>query len=224
MGKPTDDQNRSYYVLVTAGHVLDDIAGDTATLMLRENRDDGGYTEKPWNITIRDRGEKNLYVKLSDVDVAALYVNMPDTLNIAIVPASLLGTDDVFIKYEIHPGDELRCLGYPLGVSSPAGFPILRSGAIASYPIVPTDINKAFYFDFRVFPANSGGPVYFVDHDRVYGGSIHLGETIQFLAGLVTSQLSSRIYNNQFVEVAQVVPASYILKTIALLPVSSPYK
>jgi hypothetical protein len=89
---------------------------------------------------------------------------------------------------------------------------------------VPTTINKHIYFDFRVFEGNSGGPVYFIDHDRVYGGTIHLGQTIQFVLGLVTSQLGSRAYNNQFLDLASVVPARYIRKAIDLLPVSSPYR
>jgi hypothetical protein len=208
---------------VTATHVLDEIVGDTATLMLRKKNADGTYSQRPWAIAIRKDG-KELYVKNPTEDVAVLYVNMPDDLDITIIPIGLLGGDEAFTRYEIYPGDELRCLGYPLYISSPGGFPILRSGAIASYPLVPSELNRQIYFDLRIYEGNSGGPVYFIDLDRIYQGSIHLGETIQFVVGLVSAQLASRVYNNQFVELGVVIPSSFVLKTIDLLPTESPYR
>jgi hypothetical protein len=223
MGKPTPDNKRQYYVLITASHVLENIDGDLGTLKLREKQSDGSYTAKLWNINLRDKGVP-LYVKHKSADVAALHVNMPDDLNVNILPTNLLADDDMLKKFEIHPGDELLCLGFPLLVSSMAGFPILRSGKIASYPIIPTALNNSFYYDFRVFDGNSGGPVYFVGHDRTYGGSVHLGETEQFVVGLVTSRLSSIAYENEKIQLAQVVSSTYIREAIDLLPETSPYK
>jgi hypothetical protein len=223
MGKPTPDNSKYYYVLITAGHVLEEIEGEKGTLTLREKHDDGSYTQKAWNIKLREQ-DKPLYVRHKEVDVVALYVDMPDDLKVPILPIALLADDDILRKFEIHPGDELRCLGFPLFVSAEAGFPILRSGIIVSYPILPTKINKSILFDFNVFEGNSGGPVYFSDHDRIYGGSTHLGESEQFVVGLVTSQLSARLYNNQMLGLASVVPSSFILETISLLPAESPYK
>lgn len=223
IGKPTPDKTKHYYVLITAAHVLEGIDGESGILTLREKHSDGSYAQKPWNVRLRDK-DKALYVKHKDADVAALYVDMPDDLNVQILPVGLLADDELLKKYEIHPGDELLCLGFPLFVSSEAGFPILRSGKIASYPIIPTKVNKSILFDFRVFEGNSGGPVYFVDHGRTYGGVTHLSETVQFVVGLVTAQLSSKVYNNQMLQLATVVPSAYILETIALLPATSPYK
>jgi hypothetical protein len=223
MGKASPDPTKAYYVLITAAHVFGDIEGENGTLTLREKHGDGSYTQKFWNVKLRDK-DTTLYVKHKDLDVAALYVDMPDDLNVSIIPIGLLADDEVLTKFEIHPGDELLCLGFPLFVSSEAGFPILRSGKIASYPITPTKIHKSMLFDFRVFEGNSGGPVYFVDRGRTYGNSAHLGETVQFVVGLVTSQLGSKVYNNQFVQLASVVPSTYIRETIDLLPLTSPYK
>jgi hypothetical protein len=223
MGKPTPDITKQYYVLITAAHVLEDIQGENGTLALREKHNDGSYTVKLWNVKLRDK-DNNLYVNHPNADVVALYVDMPEDLNVPILPITLPGDDEMFAKFEIHPGDELLCLGFPLFVSSDFGFPILRSGKIASYPIIPTKINKRILYDFRVFEGNSGGPVYFVDHDRVYGNNMHLGEIDQFVVGLVTSQIGSKVYNDQLVELAAVVPSSFIRETIDLLPATSPYK
>ncbi len=223
MGKPSPDPTKFYYVLITAAHVLEDIDGDLGTLKLREKQSDESYTQRDWKIRLR-AGDKALYVKHKDADVAALYVSMPNNLKVAILPTNLLADDEVLRKFEIHPGDELLCLGYPLFVSSDSGFPILRSGKIASYPIVPTKVHKTFYFDFPVYEGNSGGPVYFVDHDRNYGGSTHLGETLQFVVGLQTAQRYAPFYNNSLLQLAVVVPATYIREAIELLPATSPYK
>jgi hypothetical protein len=222
MGKPTSDASRLYYVLITAAHVFEGIDGEFGTLTLRERHDDGSYTQRFWNVKLRDK-ERPLYVKNKDADVAALYVDMPDDLNVSILPIGLLADDEILKKYEIHPGDELLCLGFPLFASSADGFPILRSGKIASYPLVPTETYKSWLFDFRVFNGNSGGPVYFVDHSRTYAGSTHIGEVLQFVAGLVTSQLIVTS-NNQALQLGSVVPSTYIRKTIDLLPATSPYK
>ncbi len=223
MGKPTPDKSKYYYVLITAAHVLENIGGENATLTLREKHSDGSYSQKLWNVRLRDK-DKPLYVKHKDADVVALYVDMPDDLNVQILPINLLADDELLKKFEIHPGDELLCLGFPLFVSNDSGFPILRSGKIASYPIVPTEVNKSLLFDFRVFEGNSGGPVYFVDRSRIYGGLTHLGETVQFVVGLVTSQLGAKLFNNQMLQLATVVPSPYIIETIDLLPATSPYK
>jgi hypothetical protein len=122
------------------------------------------------------------------------------------------------------PATNCFVFGFPLFVSSDSGFPILRSGKIASYPIVPTKVNRAILFDFSVFDGNSGGPVYFVDHGRTYGGTTHLGESEQFVVGLVTSQVISKPYNNRPIELASIVPSAFIIETIDLLPAMSPYK
>jgi hypothetical protein len=223
MGKPTPDPAKWYYVLISAAHVLENIGGDVGTLTLRQKQSDGSYTPIQWNIQIRNQNNP-IYVKHPDADVVALYVNMPDDLNAPILPIELLADDDLLRRFEIHPGDELLSLGFPLFVSSDGGFPILRSGKIASYPIVPTKTIKSILFDFRVFEGNSGGPVYFVDHGRTYGGSTHLAETEQFVIGLVTSQLSSKAYNNQMLQLASIVPSVFIKETINLLPETSSYK
>ena len=69
---------------------------------------------------------------------------------------------------------------------------------------------KSFLFDFEVFPGNSGGPVYFVDKSRTYGGTTHMGQTVQFVAGLVARQ-------HEKLRLAVVVPAHFTKQTLTLL-------
>ncbi len=216
VGKPVPgDAGQSYFVLVTAAHVVEQMSGEIATLSLRVPRDNGSYQLVPQGVRIRN-GDKPAYVKHPDADVVAMYAPLPSGYKQPLLSETLLVDDATLNQFEIHPGDILYCLGYPLGAGSPSGFPILRSGPIASYPLTPSKAQKAFYFDFHVFPGNSGGPVYFVDQNRRYGGSTHIGETVHFVVGLVTQMVSA---SAQPLDVAVVVPSAYIRETVDMLPV-----
>jgi hypothetical protein len=223
LGKPTSD-GKAAFVMITAAHVFEDIDGDTGTITFRSKVEEGKFFETPYSINLRHLGVP-LYVKHPDVDVAALYVTMPTEFSSTLLlPIGLLASDEWLKKFEIHPGDELLCLGYPLFASADHGFPILRSGKIASYPLVPAKQHKNWLFDFRVFGGNSGGPVYFVDRNRLYGGTTHLGETIQFVVGLVTSQLNAALVSNRELQIGVVIPAVFIRETLDILPAESPHK
>jgi hypothetical protein len=159
--------------------------------------------------------------------VAALYASLPDEFKpSSFIPTGLLIGDKDLSALEIHPGDELNVLGYPLGYGNVGDFPVLRSGKIASYPLVPTGENPFFLLDFRVFQGNSGGPVYFVQSNRNFQGMTHIG-IVQFVMGLVTEEVSATeqfhgLYENRSetypLGLAKIVPASYITETLSLLP------
>jgi hypothetical protein len=223
VGKGSSDGQTSYFVLVTAAHVFEEILGDIATINVRQKNPDGSYSTSAWNFSLRSNGV-NLFVKHPSVDVAATYVQLPEAYTTIVHVAELLLTnDDDLSKYEIHPGDELFCLGYPLGASGPSGFPILRSGKIASYPLIPTKIHKTWWFDFRVFNGNSGGPVYLIDQSRNYGNNIKLGEKLQIMIGLVTQQVSAdQGQGPRELQLGVVIPAPFIRETMDLLPAAPP--
>jgi hypothetical protein len=228
LGKPLKknlDKPRAFYVLITAAHVLEKMTGNKATLFLRKKV--GNIYEKiPHPITIRDTN-KELWIKHPEADVAAMYVSLPNNIDIALISIDFLADDETFRKHEIHAGDELLCLGYPFSAeANSAGFPILRSGKIASYPIIPAKEMKYFLFDFEVFKGNSGGPVYFVQSGRTIGNSMHVG-TIQFIAGLVSqeyffSEKTKSLYEEQTIlhplALAKIIYAQFIKETIELLP------
>ena len=194
VGEPiTNQPSMGRYVMVTAAHVLSNIAGDKATLGLRLKDDKGRYQPVPYEVRIRENG-KDLWMKHPQADVAAMYVELPSFMQKhgPMFGANLLVDDKRMLEFEIHPGDELLCLGFPNGqAANDMGFPILRSGKIASYPLTPAKEIGPFLYDFEVFEGNSGGPVYFRQTGRLYGGSVHVDVTIQFIAGLVSQQKST---------------------------------
>jgi S1-C subfamily serine protease len=226
MGRPYPNQPlKARYVLITAAHVLEEMQGETALLHLRTKADDGSWTRAPFPLPIRTNNQA-LWRKHPDADVAVMYVRLPHN-SIPVLPTGLLADDTILSDFEIHPGDELQCLGYPLGMeANTEGFPVLRSGKIASYPLLPTDRLKTFLFDFRVFKGNSGGPVYFVESTRTYGGVTHM-ETIHFIIGLVSGeslvqQQISGPYSEEMRQfqlgLAVVVHASLLKQAVNLLP------
>ena len=109
-------------------------------------------------------------------------------------------------------------------------FPILRSGRIASFPLVPTSTTMAFLLDFPVFSGNSGGPVFMFDSNRVYAGSTHIGTT-SLLLGLVSQQknvtetirsLDQTLTKDHSLGIAVVVHASFIRDVMNQLPSPAP--
>jgi len=214
-------------VLITAAHVLEDMTGDAATIYLRvHDPATDTWSERAGRFKIRHSDHTPLWKKHPNADIAVMYVSVPFSPFERVIPTTLLADDDTLKRYTMAPGTELNCLGYPLGDKGPAGFPILRTGVIASFPLVPTRTMKRFLFDFRVFKGNSGGPVYF--RQQSFRGNVGFGPGAQFILGLVTDE---DIYTTpagqkepyegikvQQLSIGWVVYASLIADTINLLP------
>jgi S1-C subfamily serine protease len=238
VGRPIPNSNplRGVLVLVTAAHVLEQIQGDIAVLNLRKKVDEktNSWVRVPLPLKIRANG-KPLWTRHPEADVAVMYLSIPPdapiTPIVAITPL-MFADDEKLTNYEVKPGDELRCLGYPLGnASNDAWFPILRSGRIASYPLLPTDKTKTFLLDLRVFKGNSGGPVFFVERMRPMPHTLGGFTNYHFIMGLVSEEIvypeqsggqySQEIHLTQL-GLAKVVHASLVKQTIEMLPPPQP--
>lgn len=220
--RPKPGAQGGHYVLVTSAHVLEHMKGEEAVIVLRKAE---GQTFKRRESPVRiRRGAKPLWTRHPEADVAVMLVPLPRDADLSLVSTDLLATDAILELFEVHPGDRLSCLGFPYGLeASEAGFPILRSGQIASYPLTPTRITKTMLFDFNVFPGNSGGPVYLVDSQRYYGGGFHAAETVRFIAGLVSERIDTKTDSlkgdhGPQLGLGVVVHASMIREAIDLLP------
>jgi S1-C subfamily serine protease len=218
-------RNYYYSVLVTAKHVLDGMSGDSMTINFRQKKG-ADYVKIPLKTQIRKNGN-NLYTSHPTADVAVMYVAYPAQNDIELYGIHLFATDSILGIFNIHPGDELFVLGYPLGFeSNGAGFPILRSGKIASYPIVPTKIYNSFLLDFEVYPGNSGGPVFVNQYNRLINHKLE-ERYYNFLVGIVSEEIEmvetiNSLQETKFVKnrlyLAKIVPSAFILETINMLP------
>jgi S1-C subfamily serine protease len=217
---PTPD-GKPRTVLVTANHVFEKMPGATARIGYRFANADGSWSYSPANVKIRDGDGHELWTHHPNRDVAVIAIKAPPEFAKAALPQNYLAADDTFTKYEINAGDEMMALGFPRGLSAnSAGFPILRSGRVASYPLAPAKAFPTFLLDFSVFPGNSGGPVFVSMGSKPAGvskasdatGGEAAGEG--FIAGLLTQQVE---LNNERLEIGIVTHAKYIRETIALL-------
>jgi hypothetical protein len=216
------DSDMGQYTIVTAKHVFEDIKGEQAVVMLRKLNAVGDTEPLPFNVKIRDRS-RNLYTSHPSADVAAIDVALPNDTTVVQLGPSItnidwLATDEFLKDIRIHPGDELDCLGYPLGLSSnDAGYPILGSGKIASYPVIPLKRANKILYRFQAQPGNSGGPVYLAFTGRPFKDKIPFGRlmTYQKLFGLVVEKVDS--VGNIDPSVAVIVPSVYIKETLDIL-------
>ena len=209
---PTPD-GRPRTILVTAAHVFDKMPNATAKIGYRIQSADGVWRYDPRTLKIRD-GDHPLWIKHGSRDIAAIEVEAPPEFAKAAIPLAWLAQDDTFNKYSLGPGDEMMALGFPKGLSAnPAGFPILRSGRVASYPLAPASVFPTFLMDFSVFPGNSGGPVFMAQGARRRPGSSESQE-VQFVAGMLTQQVE---LSGERLEIGIVTHAKYIRETVALL-------
>ncbi len=228
VGPPTKTKDgQSYFVLITAAHVFEKIKGDQATLILRKVNKDYSYEKVFHKIKIRKNG-KPLWTRYDDkeVDIDVMYItSLPPGVEITLLPMDFLADDKDLVTIGIHPGDELMCVGYPFGIPWGSGeFPILRSGKIASYPLLPTKKTKFFLYDFEVYPGNSGSPVYMSDRMRAIPSkelekisSVVL--QVNTIVGIVSDEYfyGTKISKTP-IKLAKVVHASLIKETIEKLP------
>lgn len=205
-------------VLVTAGHVLDRMPAENARVGWRFEADDGAWRYAPQPLKIREV-DRPLWTRHPTQDIAVMSITAPDTFARAAIPLSWLADETTFARDQVGPGDEMMALGFPRGLSANrAGFPILRVGRVASYPLTPVSAFPTFLLDFTVFPGNSGGPV-FVNRPLETGPVLQAstgGAAAEqgFIAGLLTQQVE---LNNERLEIGIVTHAKYIRETIDML-------
>lgn len=200
-------------VLVTAAHVLEKMAEPQARIGWRIALAEGAWRFDPQPLTIRDEVGEALWTQHPDQDVAVMEITAPEPFARAAIPLAWLADRTTFEALQVGPGDELLSLGFPRGLSANrAGFPILRVGRIASWPLSPIAAFPTFLLDFTVFPGNSGGPVFWTPSARRRPGMPE-PETA-FIAGLLSEEV--RVGDDRL-DIGVVTPAVFIREAIALL-------
>lgn len=225
---PGPDGGAARSVLVTARHTFERARGNEVTVAFHRRTADGIYTPFPTRVPLR-HGGKPLWVAHPSADVAVLEVTPPAEVPVPAVPVDLLATDADLKRLRVHPGEAIRCVGFPHPNqfdSGPGGFAVVRSGCIASYPLLPTATTRTFIADLNVFEGDSGAAVYLSDPDRPVAGA-KPGAPARLILGLVTGQ---HFIDEEFrmiyqsgkfrhrMALAVVVHASTIRETIDRLP------
>lgn len=203
-------------ILVTANHVFDKMPKTDARVGYRISNPDGSWSYSPQPLKIRDAQGHPLWTHHPSRDVAAIAITAPAAFAKAAIPEAYLAEDETFSKYQVGAGDEMMALGFPRGLAAnPAGFPILRAGKVASYPIAPARMFPTFLLDFAVFPGNSGGPVFMSGPARrASSDPTQPRPDVEFIAGLLTQQVE---LNSERLDIGIVTNAKYIRETLDLV-------
>ena len=212
---PTPD-GKPRTVLVTSAHVFDRMPQAEARIGWRMASTAADWRYAPAPLTIRTATTvatgvgTPLWTRHPTQDVAVMSITAPAEFAKAAIPLAWLADDESFTRFDVRPGDEMMALGFPKGLSSNrAGFPILRWGRVASYPLTPASAFPNFLLDFRVFDGNSGGPVFMAD-PRPRPGT----DGAYFIAGVLTKQVESK---GDRLEIGVVTHAKHVREAIALL-------
>jgi S1-C subfamily serine protease len=198
-------------VLVSAAHVFRNMPQDEVAVGWRR-RERGVWRYSPEPLTIRVGGVQRWAAHPAQ-DVAVMEIAAPPEFARAAIPLAWLAEEDTFDRWRLRPADEMLSLGFPRGLSANrAGFPILRSARLASYPLSPVSEFPMFLLDFRVFPGNSGGPV-FIERPPREAEGLPVPRR-GFVAGVLSKQVEVKA---ERLEIGVVVHAKFVREAIALL-------
>jgi len=183
------DPKATQFLLITAEHTLSRSKANEVTVVFRKKSADGGHEKAPVKITVRQDG-KVLWKKHPTADVGILPITPPPDVLVPAVSVDLLASDEDLERHEIHPGDPVRCVGFPHPNQfepNEAGFGVVRSGCIAGYPLRPTRKTKTLLLDLNTFEGDSGAPVYLVDDHRLVAGKTE-PRPVRLILGLMVGQ------------------------------------
>lgn len=153
------DARQKELVVVTAAHVLEQMTGNECHIVLREKGADGSFVRIEVPLKIRS-GKKRLWSKHPQVDVAALKLVLPADRRIAALDLDRLADESAVKNGKLRSANDVWILCYPAQLeANSAGFPVLRRGAVASFPLTPTRRFKTFLVDYTTFGGDSGAPV-----------------------------------------------------------------
>lgn len=208
---PAYGSGKDKVALVTAAHVFNRMKLAEATVHWRREDDGGMWHRESKPLIIRTTSLDPKWTRHASRDIAVMLVSPPDQPRAHAIDFDLLADDSVFQDFDVRPGDEVLALGYPRGIAAnELGFPILRSGRVASFPLWPSERFPTFLMDFAVFAGNSGGPVYMADRSRKAAGSKDFHEA-QFVAGMLVQQVT---LTDERLEIGIVLNATFVREAL----------
>jgi hypothetical protein len=213
-------EKKAESILVTAAHVFEQMTGQQASLVLRKANKDGTYTRQELSVKVRAK-DRPLWTKHPKMDVAALRIELPTGVAAVPLPLDLLADEAALKTARFGPGADVRVACYPVRFEiTAAGFPVIRRGAIAGFPLTPVKAYNTFLVDYNNFVGDSGGPV-FLSHDR------EKDEADPLVVGIVLGQhlydertklaFEERVLHHRL-GLAIVLHAEFVRETLRLLP------
>ena len=156
-------------ILVTAAHVFEESTIPECRLILREKKPGAAAVRREFAIIVR-KDDKPLWKKHATEDVAAIAIELPPEIEFKATKFEHILQASASGESEVKVGQEVWLPGYPAQLeANEAGWPVLRRGSIASYPLSPVTAVPTMLVDIKSFGGDSGGPLF-----SVINGSPHL--------------------------------------------------
>jgi Trypsin-like peptidase domain len=154
---------QTQYFLVTCAHVLEDMAVDEATLILRKwSLEKNDFERVSHTFKIRKHDQQSLWLKHSDQDLALMELTNLPIETMRTLPFDILATEEDWKNSNVDPGTLVRAIGFPHASildTSPGAIPLVRTGCLASYPFIPLKQHRKMLVDYNTYEGDSGGPV-----------------------------------------------------------------
>lgn len=146
-------------LLITAGHVLEESPEPRYELILRSAGLDGSWKRTPISVPVRD-GDKPLWRKHPELDVAVLPVDIPSEVTVTPLALEQVADGDWVANGKLHVAQAVVIPCYPAQLeANEAGWPVVRHGTVASHPLTPVAKVRTMLIDFHTFGGDSGAPV-----------------------------------------------------------------
>ena len=192
-------------VVVTSTHVISTMGKGPLYVGIRIPDEKGEAEVAVLQLQPTSQG-RPFYVRHPHQDVCAFSLRIPpEAAGILRLPSALQQSKVKRNADLPRAGTEVFFLGYPeVAPGTGGGFPVLRSGRVASYPTASMRNQRKFLVDADVYPGDSGAPVYITRHGRR-----------PELAGMIIQRMGKE--KGSFAHLAIAVDASVIAETLQIL-------
>lgn len=147
------------FALVTAAHVFEEMKASSCIVHFRLPDDDAGFVRRETELNVSDDG-RPLWTKHDRADVAAIPIELPAGVDVEPFDVDRIADETFFEAGKVQAAQAIYVPCFPAKVeSNEAGFPIVRRGSIASYPLKPPIVGDTLLVDYSNFGGDSGAPV-----------------------------------------------------------------
>ncbi|TVQ03606.1 MAG: serine protease [Planctomycetaceae bacterium] len=201
-------------VLITAAHVLEGFGNGDCTVVMRKEADDGLYVSHSVAVPLR-RDDQLLWVRHPEQDVAAVPFDLPGDVDCQPFELRQVIDADAVKSGKLRVGQQVYIPCYPAKLSAnEAGWPVLRGGTIASYPLAPVSQVPTLMVDYSNFGGDSGAPVVSLSDGEPRVVALAFG--MQRQSDKVTLPFEERVMHTPL-GISNTLQAQFIRDTIELL-------
>lgn len=154
------------HVMLTAAHAFESMKGGQCKVILRAKNGSGPSVRQ--EVAVRVRAEDQpLWQRHPEMDVAAIRFDLPDDADMTPFDYAQLADETWAADGRVRVGQDVWIACFPAQLqANGVGWPILRRGSIATFPLAPLAEAKTILIDYSHFGGDSGAPVVAWDGKR----------------------------------------------------------